>query len=165
MTLQRLPEGTEGIKQTLRVMRGLVRRWKKDPELRRLALSLVKRNGQKDFRGEVANLHAYVRDRIRYVKDINGVETLHTPPRILEQGQGDCDDKSVLLATLLETIGHPTRFVAVGFDPWRLSHVYVETLIGDKNNPGQWLPLETTEPVEPGWSPPRVVRRLVMHNR
>jgi len=160
MTMQVIPSGEAGVKVTLKIMREQVRRWKVDPNIRRLALSIVEQAGQKDYRKEIKLLHAWVRDRIRYVRDINGVETLHTPPRILEQGQGDCDDKSILLAVFLESIGHPTRFVAVGFQPFRYCHVYVETLFG-KND---WVPLETTEPVAAGWAPPNVKARLVVHN-
>jgi transglutaminase-like putative cysteine protease len=140
-------------------MSQLVRSSKKNPEIRQLALSLVRRNGQKDWVGEVRDLHAFVRDRIRYVKDIRGVETLHTPEKLLEYGQGDCDDKSTLLATLLETLGHPTRFVAVGFRPGRFDHVYVETKIGPR-----WIGLESTEPWPPGKVPPGAVTRMEQNN-
>jgi len=100
-----------------------------------------------------------VRDNVRYVRDVRGVETVHTPVKILEQGQGDCDDKSLILATLLETIGHPTRFVAVGPAPGIYSHVFVETKLGNK-----WIPLETTENVKPGWRPKNTVSQMVIYN-
>lgn len=90
------------------------------------------------------------------MRDIRGVETLHTPEVLLKQQAGDCDDKSVLLAALLESIGHVTRFVAVGFLPGVYSHVLVEVLLG-----GEWVPLETTEPVEVGWYPANVRERMV----
>ena len=111
--------------------------------------------------GEIKKLHKFVRDEIRYTKDINTVETVHTADRVLSQGYGDCDDKAVLLASMLEAIGHPARFVAVGFQPNHFSHVYVETLIGKK--PGRWLALETTEPVSIGWSPRNVRARMEKH--
>lgn len=139
-------------------MSKLVREAKKLPEIRQTALSLIRRNGQKDRVGEVRDLHAFVRDRIRYVGDVRGVETLHTPIKLLEFGQGDCDDKSTLLAALLESISHPTRFVAVGFSPGRFDHVYVETKLRDK-----WIGLETTEPWPMGKVPPSVTR-MVQHN-
>lgn len=140
-------------------MSELVKRSKKNPDLRAFALSLVRRNGQKDYAGEVRDIHAFVRDRIRYVKDVTGVETLHTPEKLLELRQGDCDDKSTLLASLLESIGHPTRFIAVGFRPGRFDHVYVETKIGPR-----WVGLETTEPWPPGRVPPNPITRMVWTN-
>jgi transglutaminase-like putative cysteine protease len=154
-----IPSGSEGTRVTLALMSKLVREAKKRLAIRTRALSLVKNNGQKDYPGEVRDLHRFVRDNIRYVKDIHGVETLQMPEKTLEFEQGDCDDKSMLLASLLESVGHPTRFVAVGFTPGTFAHVYVETRIGDK-----WYPMETTEPWAPGRGPGVVLTRMVQHN-
>jgi len=154
-----IPPGAEGTRATLILMSKITRDAKKRLAIRTRALSLVKRNGQKDYPGEVRDLHRFVRDSIRYVKDIRGVETLQIPEKTLEFEQGDCDDKSMLLASLLESIGHPTRFVAVGFTPGQFAHVYVETRIGEK-----WYPLETTEPWKVGRGPGVVLARMVQHN-
>ena len=122
-------------------MRQLVRRYKTALPIRQLAMSLSSHNLQKDYVAEVKNIHRYVRDEIRYIKDVRGVETIQTPLKTLEIGQGDCDDKSTLAASMLESIGHPTRFIAIGFTPGLFAHVFIETKIGDK-----WIALETTEP-------------------
>jgi len=159
VTLQKIPDGPKGINQTLRVMRQFTRQGKRHYPVRDLALSLVRDIDNKNWFGEVQKLHHYVRDKIRYVRDIRGVETLATPDTTLKIGQGDCDDKSVLLASMLESIGHPTRFVALSFTPGVYSHVLVETKIGNK-----WIALETTEPVETGWFPPGVINRMVVYN-
>ena len=160
-TLSLIPSGAAGINETLRVMRALTREGKKNLRVRETAGAQTKSCQQKDYSCEVRTLHAFVRDSIRYLGDINGVETVQAPQKTLEYGYGDCDDKSVLLASLLESIGHPTRFVAIGFAPGVFEHVYVETLIGTR-----WIALETTEPVEAGWSPdPKAVRaRMEMYN-
>lgn len=159
VTLQGIPSGPKGVNATLRIMRQLTRQGKKYFPLRELALSLVENLNQKDWYGEIRALHTYVRDNIRYVKDINGIETVAQPQITVEMGQGDCDDKSVLLATLLESIGHPTRFVAIGFKPGHYSHVLVESKVGEK-----WIPLETTEPVSVGWYPKGVITRMEVFN-
>lgn len=127
--------------------------------MRAKARALTSGLPQKAWIAEIKALHSFVRDKIRYLKDINGVETVHTADAVLTLGAGDCDDKSVLLASMLESIGHQTRFVAVGFQPGRFSHVFVQTKVGNK-----WLSLETTEPVKPGWEPAKIVSRLVKHN-
>lgn len=131
---------------------------KKSPVVRQLAVSLTKGLIQKDWNSEVNTLYKFVRDRIRYVRDINGVETLHTPEKILENAAGDCDDKSVLLASLLESLGYKTRLVAVGFRKNSFSHVYPEVL---HNN--SWVSLETTEPVAMGWKPKNIVTSLILN--
>ncbi len=158
-TLQLIPSGKAGTIATLKLMSRLVKNGKKSLPVRQAALSLVKNNYQKDWAGEVKDLHRFVRDNIRYVRDIRGIETLQTPDKTLEFGQGDCDDKSVLLASLLEAIGHPTRFVAIAQTGEEFVHVYPETKIG-----GTWISLETTEPVEIGWQPKRVSKRLIWFN-
>ena len=73
----------------------------------------------------------------------------------MEFGQGDCDDQSVLVASLLESIGHPTRFIAIGFGPANYQHVFAETKVGNK-----WLPVETTEDWPLGFIPEHIQHRI-----
>ena len=153
-----IPEGAAGVRATLKIMRGIIRDAKTDYKIRALALELVQGLNQKDFAGEVKALHAFVQNKIRYVKDIHGIETLQTPVKTLEIGQGDCDDKAILLSTLLEVLGHPARLVAVGFAPGRYSHVYPETKVGR-----YWVPLETTEPWPAGKGPTGVKARMLLN--
>jgi len=135
-------------------MARLAREGKKSLPVRLAALQLVESLPQRDWPAEVLALFEFVRDRIRYVRDVRGVETLQQPERTLTFRQGDCDDKSILLAALLQSIGHPARFHAVALTPGKFSHVYVDTLIG-----GKWVGLETTEL----WPMGRVVPTAVEH--
>ena len=155
-----IPSGIEGTRRTLSIMRELVKAGKVSPLVRQTAVQLTTGLNQKDWLSEVKAIHVFVRDRIRYLRDVRGVETLHTPDRILQNRAGDCDDKTVLLASMLETIGHPTRFVAIGFKPNQCAHVYLEVRPGNK---GAWMALETTEAVEVGWSPPKsAIRKTII---
>lgn len=154
-----LAGGLQGVSDTLKYMVQAVSAYKTNPKIRELSLSLTRNLPQKDYPGEVRALFDYVKNRIRYVRDINGVETLQTPVKTLEYGQGDCDDKSMLLAAMLESLGHKTRFKAIGMRPGVLSHVSVETQLG-----GQWINLETTEPVQLGWTPPYYVEEMTSDN-
>lgn len=154
-----IPSGDAGTRATLRAMRALVRRYRTDSRVRQTATELVAAVPQKSWTSEVSAIFAYVRDGIRYIRDTRGVETVHSPVATMERGQGDCDDKSVLLAALLESIGHPTRFVAVGFDPLGpFSHVYVETRIGPR-----WVALDPTMDWPVGRAPSGVARRMICH--
>ncbi len=127
----------------------LVKEAKKTLPIRQTALSLVNGERQKDWTEEVNRIFEFVRDQVRYVRDVRGVETLQTPGKTLEFRQGDCDDKATLACTLLESIGHPCRFVAIGYGaPGHFDHVYAETKIGPR-----WIALETTEPVDFGVKP------------
>ncbi len=155
--LLRLPAGPAGIHRTLQVMKALTRAGRKNLTVRTSALVLTRGLTPKDRPGEIRVLHAFVRDRIRYVKDIRGVETVQAPEVTLELAQGDCDDKSILLNAMLESLGHKTRFTAVGARPNHFEHVFPEVELD-----GHWLPLETTEPVAPGWVPRRIETRMTM---
>lgn len=142
-------------------MRNLVRAGKKSLDIRLLAGDLTQSLGNKAWFDEIRTLFDYVQSNIRYTLDINGVETLQTPEVTLSLGYGDCDDMCVLLASMLESIGHPTRFRAIGFTPNEYEHVFVETQIGGS---GQWMALDPTEPNPAGWSPPGVISYMVCNN-
>lgn len=155
-----LPPDSAGTHATLKLMSRLVKQYKRDPMIRDMAVSLVSGIRQRDWTGEVRAIYEYVRDNIRYTRDVSGVETLQTPPVTMDLEAGDCDDKSTLLAALLESVGHPTRLVATGYrTPQSYSHVYVESLIGTK-----WVPLDATVDRPFGWEPRAPVSRMVVFN-
>ncbi len=158
VTLQALPDGVAGVKVTLALMVKLARQGKETYVVRRLAEQIISDVKPKAWIDQVRAVHEYVRDHIRYVRDIRGTETVATPQMTIERGIGDCDDKSLLTASLLESLGHPTRFVAVGNRPGDFCHVLVETKIG-----GNWMAVETTENVALGWYPSGLGYRLVYH--
>lgn len=158
--------GADAIRETLKLMRLLVLAGKIDPQVRAQAVSLVSACRQKDYGAEIACLFDFVQNEIRYVRDPAGWEALHAPRAVLEIGAGDCDDKSILLAALLESLDHPTQFVAVGFCPGALDHVYVETAWPGSRlrAPGHNLALDATEPRGLGWAPPNPRELMVMPN-
>lgn len=139
-TLLGIPQGAPGVRATLKLMSKITGQYKTSRPIRELALQLVSRLPEKNWKREAEEILRFVQTQIRYVKDVRGVETIQTPVQTLRLGQGDCDDKSTLAASLLEAIGHPTRFKAVGFAPKKYSHVYVQTKIGTR-----WVTLEGTQ--------------------
>lgn len=134
-------------------MREYVRESIRSPEqtIRNVATGIYKANNipPRKYMRELVALHAFVRDKIRYVRDPVGVEMVQTPERTLEVGTGDCDDKSTLLAALLESTGHPARFTVVAFNGNPFSHVLVESKVGSN----RWIPAETIIPKPLGWFP------------
>lgn len=147
-----IPDGVAGIQQTVRLMRASVRKYRADPNIRARALSLVQLIPQLDTYAEMRALFEFVRDRIRYTGDVLDVETLTTPDRTLSTGAGDCDDKAVLLASLLESIGIPTRFVTTGYSlPGVFEHVYVEAMLSN----GAFISLDCSDAnFSFGWEAP-----------
>ncbi len=143
-----IQDGVLGIKETLRCMGKLIQDGKRSSLVRDKALSLIRHLPQKAYRREVEECHAFVRDQMRYCQDTTDIEVIQTADASLRIMQGDCDDKAVLLCSLLESIGHKTRLVAIGFEPGVFAHVLLDTLIGP-----YWVSCESTEDVEIGWEP------------
>lgn len=156
-TLARAPRGTAGVFHTLRVMRGLIDEFKKTADMIGAAVGIVFLVPEKDELSEVRALFEFVRDSVRYTRDVNGVETVANPAITLHRKVGDCDDKTTLFATLAEAIGYPTRLVMAGyFDSPDFEHVYCQVLTSDG-----WIDADTTEPYPLGFAPPAPTRLFV----
>jgi transglutaminase-like putative cysteine protease len=157
-TLRAIPDGVGGIRATLDEMVSLTRQYRVNLMLRNLAEQIVVAVPGKSYFGEAAAIQQWVRDNIRYTGDIADVETLKTPDQLIVSRFGDCDDMSLLSGTLLQTLNHPVRYVAVGREPGNFEHVFPETKIGNR-----WVAVETTEEVPLGWVPPDMPFRMVRH--
>jgi hypothetical protein len=171
-----IPGGIGGVRRTLRVMVDVASTFKTDIHVRTLAVCLVGgrsvtlSSGQqiryplcrpKDYVGELRCLHAFVRDCVRYVRDVEGVETLQTPVQTLNVLAGDCDDKAMLFCALAGSIGFQTRFCAIGVRDEPFSHVMAQALL---ENVGQYVNAETIlESVELGWEPPDATTAMWAH--
>jgi predicted transglutaminase-like cysteine proteinase len=116
--------------------------------VRLTALRLTKPLPPKDWIGELCVINAFVRDRIRYSRDVYRVETLQTPAATLELGQGDCDDKATLVAAMLMAVGFPVRFALLN-RTGQIVHVWTQAHVR-----GRWIDCETTENVPCGQLPP-----------
>lgn len=138
--LLEIPDGAAGTDATLDLMARIVRAYRVNPDIRDTARAIISVAPPKAYAQEARLLYSYVRDEIRYTRDVNGVETIQTPDNTIAFSAGDCDDMAVLLASLLESVGHPTRFFAAGFDGDPISHVWTETLIGSR-----WFAMDPTE--------------------
>lgn len=159
--LWRIPGGDEGVRQTLRRMEEIAREYSKHPTIIRLSRSIIHSCPVKDFTCEARQLFEWVRDNIRWTRDVYGVETLATPIRTLEMASGDCDDMSTLLASLYLAVGFPVRFVVVANNPKypkSFSHVFVEV---DVTGEGDWVPADPSHPrAKFGWQVPTQYRRM-----
>jgi len=75
-----------------------------DDEVRRLAESLTRGKTTRD--AKLAALFDFVADDIRYVNFTSGEGWLpNRPQQLLARREGDCDDKALLLITLLRAVG------------------------------------------------------------
>ncbi|MBW2529427.1 MAG: hypothetical protein JRI23_34945, partial [Deltaproteobacteria bacterium] len=79
-----------------------------DEQIRRLAAELTAAQGGRPlgFEEKVAALFEFVADDIRYVNYVSGEWWLpNRPQQLLARRQGDCDDKAMLLISLLRAVG------------------------------------------------------------
>src|SRR3989344_1895481 len=87
-------------------------------------------------------LFYFVRDRFTSVSDPYAYEYVKTAKESLTAQGGDCDDASILLASLLQAVGFRTRFVFVP------NHVYVQVWIQEApkkyKTEQQWITTDAT---------------------
>jgi hypothetical protein len=165
ISLESIPKGYLGTRKTLQHIQGLIRQGVKDFYVRQRAIDILFEKGikAKDYLGEINALFLWVQQNIRYTKDPIRLEVLHSAKRILELRAGDCDDMTILLGAMLESIGHPVRLVIVGPTPIRpnlFSHIYLEVFYK-----GQWIPLDATMPYPMGWAPQTLVKKVISLDR
>jgi len=146
-----LPPGTAGIERTLKHMADFVRADCRNQAVRTIAESITADCGDHDFDAEIEALFRYVRDEVTFRRDPVDLERVSGAMGTLQSKVGDCDDKVVLLATLLCALGHESRFAVVSQGTngeW--DHVYLE--IGTKSG---WLPADpTSKSAQLGWETP-----------
>jgi len=117
-------------------------------------------------RGKICHAKAlfyFVRDNLAYVSDPNACEYVKTTKQSLVSGGGDCDDASVLVASLLDAVGIRTRFVFVP------GHVFVQAHLSEAlkkyKEEGEWVNLDATCNScgfgEIGWSSVGKERRIL----
>ena len=83
-----------------------------DDEVRRLAAELTK--GKTTREAKLRALFEFVADDIRYVNYVSGEWWLpNRPQQLLARREGDCDDKAILLITLLRAVGIEAQEVMV----------------------------------------------------
>lgn len=131
-----LVDGKPGNMQTLRTMRAIIRRdlgldngWQ-DQELRRFAAQVVQAYGGGGFswQARVRAVWLYVTRQFDYIPDpAGGNENLADARETIRDGWGDCDDLTILIATLLGMVGVSTSLrmsrYTEGVDGFE--HVYV----------------------------------------
>lgn len=97
---------------------------------------------------------------VAYIHDPAGsFEAIQTARQTLKRGYGDCDDLSVLLATLLSEVGFQPRFVLARYNPNTpgYDHVYVDVLLQS----GRVALDPSSRRHGSGWESPRAIEKLI----
>ena len=130
-----------------------------DPKIRELAVKIARRYPAGDFK-QARRIFEFVRDEIFYIYDPLGVEEVQTCEETLKLKSGDCEDKIILLVSLLEAIGFETcLFIADtnndGFPDHIFAGVYLPNapeyckpfpnkLLSNGKNYHDWVPMDPT---------------------
>jgi len=155
----RVPKGPRGTMASAGLIAELIRDGARDFYVRQKAIEIFREAAAapKDRWAEVCALFNWVRNNIRYTRDIFRTELLHTARRMLELQAGDCDDMTILLSAMLISTGHPVRLALTGFrakKPHGYSHIYPEVYVN-----GKWIALDATMNRPIGWAPPALWKR------
>lgn len=109
---------------------------------------------EKDYLGEVEAVYGAVRNNVRYVRDTFNADLFQSPMRTMQFRSGDCDDFSILIAALLQSIGYPVRFRVIrtrGSSDW--NHIY--NMVGlPPRAPRKWVPVDGSVGYGVGWQAP-----------
>lgn len=154
MSLRSIASGERGTDQTVDALKQLVVDSERRPEIRLLAIDILKsaRVPNNDDAAAAAALFEWVRSNVHFYKDPLSIEAIQEPEfTVFELHAGDCDDHAALMAALARAVGIPARFIVVGQTPDRFQHIYPEVEID-----GSWIAVDTTGGAQFGERPPDI---------
>lgn len=134
MKTGKLSNGKKGNIQTIKIMKEAARRCAAYPQVREFAIAILNQYDtiSQNYVDEARAIAHYVQKNVGYVRDPDGIELLTDPLTMIDKMQrgvarGDCDDMSLLIATLLLSIGHSPLYRAVRYedDYGHFNHIYV----------------------------------------
>ncbi|MDP1694752.1 MAG: transglutaminase-like domain-containing protein [Candidatus Woesearchaeota archaeon] len=144
-------------KNTLDLMKKIIISSSSNWQVRQATAKIIEGLPWRDENAELRTIYQWVQENTRYVKDPHTLETLITPPTILNdiqlgnKPQMDCDDYSMLLASMYRSIGYPISLRVASYHPsGQFGHVYI--LVKTR---GTWIPVDgIAYGKEPGWESP-----------
>lgn len=113
---------------------------------------------ERDWRGEIKGAFDYVREKVRYTRDIHDVELFQKADRTLDLGIGDCDDLAILLGSILGNIGYPLLIRIISTGGPAFHHVYLVAGI-PPHAPTEWIPIDASQDEGPGWEVGGIIKQ------
>jgi transglutaminase-like putative cysteine protease len=167
------------VRDTMTILQRLARQYAHDPCVIAAVLEACGRLPNESSERDIAcAIFHWIRNKIRFVEDESllytelGVdppeldkELLIVPPVLLRMPvpMGDCDDYSLLMASMCLATGIRPYYVTVAADKqdaMKLSHIYVCAYLSDEDS---FLPLDAGNrlAVPPGWESDKVTRKAI----
>jgi hypothetical protein len=116
-------ENVYGVMGRLNRMKQMIEDGKTSPRIRQLVGRVVRNCPERDQMCELKAIHNYIAEHTRFLEDTRDIEVFAEPELTLKFSAGDCDDLSILSASMLESAGFKTQLVAVGNNQYE--HVFV----------------------------------------
>lgn len=131
---------------------------KKDPFVHQVVAEILTRKTtdglwavpEKNWEAEVVAIFDWMRNNVRYTRDVTGYDTYRAAKRTLQLGIGDCDDYTATMGAVLQAVGYPLRITVVGVDSKEPNHVYLRVGLPPQK-PTRWPALDASVARPPGW--------------
>lgn len=135
---------------------GVVEQWSGHPLLIDVAAELIRKAGveARDEEQLARTIQIFAQKFVKYFREYP--ERWASPLRTIAWGIGDCDDKSILIASMLRGFRIPVRlkFLRLTLPTGRrVSHVYPEAFLRNT-----WTPMESVRAVPLGYDPARLAQ-------
>ena len=154
--------------QRVKYIQQMIKKGRNDPRIRALTVKIVSKkcgnkfcHDEKDHVSEIKAVFDWIRKNVRYVRDNYDRDTFQHPVRTLEFVGGDCDDYSITLASMLQSIGYPVKLRVIqttNSSDW--NHIYIRVGL-PPGNPTHWMDLDGSENRPAGWAPPKSLIKRV----
>ena len=149
---------------TLQIMKKVIHESAKNPYVRRYAEYITDSVSCCKF-SQMDTILTFVQEHVKYISNPRYYQYIKTPSVLLKQidqnlpTAGACSDLTILLLSLLESIGFKTAIIAVSYEPSKkLQHVY-----GIAKNQSQWYPMDPTNSSAPvGWQRAGITHRKIV---
>lgn len=130
-------------------------------ELRNWAIAILSESGADGHDASIQAIYDWVKSNMQYVRDPHYNELIHSAEVLMQRYfagaglQGDCDDFTILICSLLLAVGIPAKVRMIKLPApdgsIQYAHIYPMAMLSN----GGWIALDATEKSEPiGWEPP-----------
>ena len=124
----------------------LIKEGREDPRIYEISREVISQSGT-TFGYDIDELEAiyqFVQGRVRYVRDPYGRDTYQGAVDTLDKFKtGDCEDSTILIASMLLTVGYPValKLASIGGELW--DHIYSLAGVPPKE-PEKWVAMDAT---------------------
>ncbi len=121
-----IESGEKGTEKTIQKILDKIYEGTKDPVIILKAREIVRDSGAQDAFERARAIFKWIKRNIAYIKDPKGLELLRPARRILESRIGDCDEHTILAASLFRAAGLPValKVISTFKNPNEYTHIY-----------------------------------------